>query len=73
MLGKDQEPPDTLGGLENASGFMRKELGKRIHIRSMPQLHFKFDESLVRGGKMTSLINSAIEADNKSKPEPFDS
>lgn len=72
VLGQDEQSPETLKGLENAAGFMRKELGKRVHMRSMPQLHFKFDESLTRGDKMTSLIDSAIEADNKSKPEPFD-
>jgi ribosome-binding factor A len=73
VLGQDEQSKDTLKGLEKASGFMRKELGKRVHMRSMPQLHFKFDQSLTRGEKMSTLINKAIEADDKSKPEPFDS
>jgi ribosome-binding factor A len=73
VLGQDERSPETEKGLEKATGFMRRELGKRVTLRSIPQLHFKFDESLTKGDRMTSLINSAIEADNKSKPDPIDS
>ena len=73
VLGKDEESTETAEGLAKATGYMRRELGKRVHMRSMPQLHFKFDHSLVNGDRMTTLIDTAIAADTKGKPDPLDS
>ncbi|MDH5547501.1 MAG: 30S ribosome-binding factor RbfA [Gammaproteobacteria bacterium] len=65
VLGQDKEPPETIKGLQKASGFMRHELGKRVHMRSIPQLHFKFDLSYIQGQHMSSLIDKAVAADTK--------
>lgn len=51
---------DILAGLENASGFLRRELGRRIRIHTTPQLHFIFDQSLERGAEITKLIQEAV-------------
>lgn len=69
VLGKDEENPDTVKGLRKASGFLRRELGKRVHMRSVPELHFHFDNSLIKGRRMSDLIESAIEADNKKSSD----
>ena len=50
---------DTLFGLQKAAGFLRSELGKRIKIHQIPQLKFKFDESLERGIALSALIDQA--------------
>jgi len=55
-------------GLQNASGFLRGELGKRISIHSTPQLHFIFDESLERGEKMSKLISEAAAISDQTDP-----
>ncbi len=49
-----------LVGLQNASGFLRRELGKRIRIHTTPQLHFVFDQSLERGADLSKLIQQAV-------------
>ena len=49
----------TLFGLQKAAGFLRSELGKRIKIHQIPQLKFKFDESLERGIALSALIDQA--------------
>ena len=41
-------------GLQQASGFLRSELGKRISIHMTPQLHFIFDDSLERGAQLSA-------------------
>ena len=46
-------------GLKRASGFLRRELGRRIHIHTLPELHFVFDNSLEHGASMSLLINQA--------------
>jgi len=48
-----------LAGLKKASGFLRLQLGKRIKIHQIPELHFKFDESLERGISLSALIDEA--------------
>lgn len=50
----------VLAGLNKASGFLRRELGKRITVHSTPQLHFVFDESLERGADLSKLIQEAV-------------
>lgn len=46
-------------GLNRASGFLRRELGKRIHIHTLPQLYFMHDSSVERGMNLSALIVQA--------------
>ena len=46
-------------GLRRASGFLRSQLGRRIKLYSTPELHFKYDESIERGARLSQLIDSA--------------
>jgi ribosome-binding factor A len=50
---------ETLKGLNAAAGFMRNLLGKRLHIHTLPQLHFVHDVSTARGLEMSALIDLA--------------
>lgn len=57
-------------GLENAAGFLRSELGKRISIHMTPQLHFIFDQSLERGAQLSRLISEAAAiSDQTDQPD----
>ena len=49
----------TLEGLNKASGYLRNMLGKRLHIHTLPQLHFVQDTSAARGMAMSALIDQA--------------
>jgi ribosome-binding factor A len=51
---------DTLAGLSKAAGFLRNVLGKRLHIHTLPQLHFIHDTSTMRGMAMSALIDQAM-------------
>ena len=46
--------------LNNAAGFLRMHLGKRLHIHTLPQLHFVHDMSTMRGIAMSKLIDEAL-------------
>jgi ribosome-binding factor A len=50
----------TLEGLNKAAGFLRNLLGKRLHIHTLPQLHFIHDTSTMRGMAMSALIDEAM-------------
>ena len=47
-------------GLQKASGFLRRELGRRVRIHTTPQLHFIHDTSLERGADLSRLIEKAV-------------
>ena len=43
---------ETLKGLKNAKGFIRKTLADRIELRHIPELEFIYDESIEYGKKI---------------------
>jgi ribosome-binding factor A len=48
LFGEEKERKSSLIGLQQASGFIRKELGKRLRIRYTPEVRFFEDTSLDR-------------------------
>ena len=54
-----EEVRQTTEGLSKAAGFLRNQLGKRLHIHTLPQLHFIHDTSTSRGLAMSALIDQA--------------
>jgi len=46
----------ALEGLNKAKGFMRQELGKRLRLRYVPQLTFRYDSSLDYGEKIERIL-----------------
>ena len=55
-LGDESVKRDMLAGLNNASGFIRKELASHIKMRCIPQLSFHYDDSIERGTRLLELI-----------------
>ena len=49
--------------LARAAGYLRSELGSRLRLRSVPQLHFFYDESIERGAHLSRLIDRAVSDD----------
>ncbi len=67
FLGNDDpdEIKSSLDTLQHASGFLRSQLGRIIRMRLTPHLTFKYDESLVRGRELSSLIDDARARDSE--------
>jgi ribosome-binding factor A len=56
-------------GLKRAAGFLRRELGRRIHIHTLPELHFVYDDSIERGANLSLLIDQANALSDKTPEE----
>ena len=54
-----------LAGLKRASGFLRRELGRRVRIHTTPELHFVYDRSVLEGTRLSALIDQAVAEDRK--------
>ena len=55
--------PEILQGLRRASGFLRRELGRRIRIHTIPELHFHYDRSVEEGSRLSQLIDEVVKED----------
>jgi ribosome-binding factor A len=53
-----QEQEELLNG--RLAGFLRSALSRRALLRSVPQLHFAHDDSVLRGEHLTHLIDEAV-------------
>ena len=60
VLGAESAARDAAEGLQHAAGFLRSELAHRLSTRSVPELHFHFDESVERGVRLSRLIDEAV-------------
>jgi ribosome-binding factor A len=50
---------NTVAGLRKAAGFIRGQLGRRLTIHTIPELHFVHDTSTARGIELSKLIDEA--------------
>lgn len=63
LLGDNRRVEEATQGLNRAAGFLRRELGLRIKLRGIPELHFIHDESVERGARLSQLIDAAVKSD----------
>ncbi|HNH14201.1 MAG TPA: 30S ribosome-binding factor RbfA [Rhodocyclaceae bacterium] len=60
---------EVLAGLRAASGFLRRELGRRIRIHTLPELHFAYDRSVEQGDRLSRLIDEAVKSDHDTSSD----
>ena len=67
VLGKDssEDIAQNLGILNEASGFLRQQLGRAMKLRTIPQMRFHYDESIRRGAELSALIERAVSEDRR--------
>jgi ribosome-binding factor A len=55
-MGKDTCDPQAKKGLDRATGFLKRELGKRLQLRYIPDLMFMVDESFEYGSRIDRIL-----------------
>ncbi len=60
VLGTEEQKKEALQVLKNASGFIRREVGRKIQIRYTPELQFELDDSIEHGIYMSKLIDQTV-------------
>ena len=63
------KPDEATEGLNAAAGFLRNGLFKRLHIHTVPTLHFMFDRTTERASDMNALISKAVASRAKDVAE----
>ncbi len=74
LLGEDtpEQIKENLKVLKQAAGFLRSQIAKRIKLRHVPELRFHYDESVVRGQRLSSLIQDAVASDRSRQGDEDD-
>ncbi len=55
--------------LNDAAPFFRHELGRRMRLRTLPELHFVHDQSIEEGERLDRLIEQAVRSDTDKQRE----
>lgn len=69
VLGDEHAKKDILKALAGAAGVLRAELGRRKAFKSVPELHFRYDESIERGARVFQMIEQATREDQERQHE----
>lgn len=60
-----REIEENVKALNRAAGYLRSLLSKRLRLRTTPKLQFIYDASIVRGNRLSALIDDAVAADQE--------
>ena len=67
VIGQPAERDAAVAALRHAMPFIRHELGKRLRIKRIPDLHVHLDETAERGTRILQLL---AEIDSGEVPDP---
>ena len=61
VMGDEKVRSETEKGLKSSIPFIRRELGKRLRLRYVPDLSFQYDSSLEYGNRIEALLQEINE------------
>jgi ribosome-binding factor A len=67
-VGGEEEQEAVLAGLRSAAPFVRGQLGKRLRMRRVPELHFQYDRMLDEAARIEQLLREALPDDDAREP-----
>jgi len=67
-MGKDECSADLQAGLLKATGFLRRELGRRLQLRRVPEIIFAYDPSFAYGNRIDTLLKEIREKEEMNAP-----
>ena len=63
------EAGECLEALNRARGYLQREIGKHIKARVTPKLSFVYDDTDIRGRRLSDLIDTAVASDRRKSGE----
>lgn len=70
---EESEITSSVEVLNEAAGFIRSLLAKKLRARIMPHLRFVYDKSMAEGVRMSSLVDQAVASDKHLGDESVES
>ncbi len=63
VLATDEVKVAVASGLDSARGYLKRELGRRLQLRYMPDILFSYDDSLDCGSRIHRLLTELKKSD----------
>ena len=63
LMGDPTERNERVAELNQAAPLLRRELGRRMRLRVIPKLEFRYDEIVEQGARLSALIDAAVASD----------
>lgn len=73
VFGDADERAEAQAGLDSAAGWLRREIGQTLRLRSTPQLVFRYDPSIEHGEHIAGILDSLIINNDDSEDDPAES
>ena len=67
VLGSEEEEKSTIRALEAAAGYIRREIGTKLRLRSTPEFLFRADRSIAYGAHMNQIIQDVMRKDKREE------
>lgn len=67
-VGDAAQRAERVAELNRAAPLLRRELGRRMRLRVIPKLEFRYDEVVEHGARLSALIDAAV-ADDASRQQ----
>ncbi len=71
VLGDKSQQEKSLEGLRQASGFVRREVGRRLRMRLTPDVQFVYDKGVDATARVASILDE-VKGDLAARPEEDD-
>jgi ribosome-binding factor A len=68
-LGDPNARKETARALRRATGFFRRQVGARLQLRRVPELEFRFDESIAHQDRIEQILRDIHEEDAQRAAE----
>ena len=66
-LGDPKARKETAKALDRATSFFRRQIGGRLRLRRVPELEFRFDESIAQQDRIEQILRDLHEEDEQRK------
>jgi ribosome-binding factor A len=71
-LSDASETPQIMKALHHATGYLRRELARRLSLRLVPELRFEYDASLERARRIDALLDGLEPSTSETTQAPID-
>jgi ribosome-binding factor A len=58
IMGEERVKNDSMKGLNQCEGFIKKNLKERFRLRTIPDIKFIYDTSIEQGMKITTILEN---------------
>lgn len=67
VMGDEQTKKKAIEGLKAASGYIRREMGRRVDLRITPEFLFELDESIEHGAYINKVLNDIMKGQHSDE------